>query len=625
MRTAKEIACLLAQQAEAVASYLLPNGKKYGSEWRVGSVNGEPGKSLAVHLQGSKAGVWCDFAKGTQASGDLLDLWAEVRGIDLGTAMKEAAKYLGLPILQFEPNKAKKFARPNINLELLENKKINSPVKKYLMEERRLTEKTIEDFKIKEKGRNIVFPYWRENEIIFVKYLSIDRVNGKKQISVEKNCEPCLFGWHLIPNNARSVTLCEGEIDAMTLHQYGFPALSVPFGGGTGNKHRWLDYEFDRLAVFDEIYLCFDNDEEGKAAETDLIARLGAHRCRIVSLPYKDANACLQAQMTSLTMRQLFDESKILDPQELKQASSFVEEVINEFYPPDNQPLGIYPPWQKAKDKILFRQEELSIWTGTNGHGKSQFLGHITLSAMKQDARVCIASLELKPKRLLYRLTRQAAGLTNPTDGYIRAIHEWYNDQLWVFDLLGTAKVARLLEVFHYAWKRYRINMFIIDSFLKLDISEDDYVTQKKFIEQLCDFKNQYPCHIHLVVHPRKNVDEHHFPGKLDNKGTGAISDLADNCFTVWRNKKKEDLKRRQEQGYALSPKEMEQLETTDCIWSCDKQRNGDWEGKMGLWFDRDSFQYLSSPDHKPTQFVDYSCVDCKQEPIYREEIKYGF
>ncbi|WP_235776262.1 bifunctional DNA primase/helicase [Rickettsiella massiliensis] len=605
---AKEIAPLLAQQVESIAAYLLPNGKREGSEWRVGSINGEPGKSLAVHLGGNKAGIWCDFAEGTQTGGDLLDLWAGVRKISLFEAMKEAERYLGLSSMQFEPYKPKKFTRPNIHLKSLTKNKVDSPVKKYLIEERKLTEKTIEDFKIKEKGRNIVFPYWRDNEIVFVKYLSIDRVNGKKQISVEKDCEPCLFGWHLIPNNARSVTLCEGEIDAMTLHQYGIAVLSVPFGGGTGNKHRWLDYEFDRLSVFDKIYLCFDNDEEGKSAATDLIARLGAHRCRLVNLPHKDANACLQAEMTPLTMRSLFNESKTLDPQELKQASSFVDEVINEFYPPDNQPLGIYPPWQKAKDKILFRQEELSIWTGTNGHGKSQFLGHIILSAMKQDARVCIASLELKPKRLLYRLTRQAAGLEKPTEGYIRAIHEWYDDRLLIFDLLGTAKADRLLEVFLYAWKRYRINMFVIDSFLKLDISEDDYTAQKRFIEKLCDFKNQYPCHIHLVVHPRKNADEHYQPGKLDNKGTGAISDLADNCFTVWRNKKKEDLKRRQEQGYALSPKDMEELKSNDCIWSCDKQRNGDWEGKIGLSFDRNSFQYLGSPDHKPTQFVDYSC-----------------
>lgn len=48
---------------------------------------------------------------------------------------------------------------------------------------------------------------------------------------------------------------------------------------------------------------------------------------------------------------------------------------------------------------------------------------------------------------------------------------------------------------------------------------------------------------MHIVIHPRKGANESTPPGKLDNKGTGALSDLADNCFTIWRNKDKEALK----------------------------------------------------------------------------------
>ena len=32
----------------------------------------------------------------------------------------------------------------------------------------------------------------------------------------------------------------------------------------------------------------------------------------------------------------------------------------------------------------------------------------------------------------------------------------------------------------------------------------------------------------------------------------------------------------------------------------CDKQRNGDWEGSIGLWYDRASQQFLGSPDAEP-------------------------
>ncbi|MFS9443728.1 toprim domain-containing protein [Legionella pneumophila] len=604
MMMAKEISRQLALQAEDVARYLLPNGKRQGSEWSVGSINGEAGESLKVHIIGEKAGVWCDFATGDK--GDLLDLWAAKHNLKISEAIKEVSLYLGISIPKFEGHKPLKFVRPVLkNLSPLLQK--TSPIMSYLINERRLTAETIEAYKIGSQNSKIIFPYWRDGELIFVKQLDLERVNGKKQIAVEPNCEPCLFGWHLIPANARKVTICEGEIDAMSLYQYGFPALSVPFGGGGGNKQKWLEYEFERLAVFDEIYLCFDNDKEGDIATLELVERLGRHRCRIVKLPCKDANECLQAKITQEVIAQCFHTASMLDPEELKPAHQFVEQVIDVFYPPVGSHQGYNPPWEKTKGKILFRPTELSLWTGINGHGKSQFLGQVVLHAMKEGARVCIASLEIMPKRLLMRLTRQAGALESPSIEYIHAIHSWYEDKLWIFDLVGNAKSKRILDVFLYARQRYGINVFVIDSFMKLDIAEDDYKAQKNFMEQLCDFKNQHNCHIHIIVHPRKGTDESQPPGKLDNKGTGAISDLADNCFTIWRNKHREFLKQKQSIGEPLEPKELKKLNESDCLWCCDKQRNGEWEGRFGFWFHRESLQYLGKPDQKPVRVVDYS------------------
>jgi len=172
---------------------------------------------------------------------------------------------------------------------------------------------------------------------------------------------------------------------------------------------------------------------------------------------------------------------------------------------------------------------------------------------------------------------------------------------------VGTAKTDRLLEVFLYAKQRYGVNVFVIDSLMKCGIAEDDYNAQKKFIEELCDFKNQYDCHIHIVVHPRKGADELRAPGKLDIKGSGAITDLADNCFTVWRNKAKENRSNEDEE------------DQPDCLLSCEKQRNGEWEGKIALWFDPQSFQYLSHSNQKPYRYVAYSNTD--EHSFLKEEI----
>lgn len=71
-----QVVAMLADRIEALVRELLPAGVKEGSEWRVGSVAGEPGRSMAVHLTGPRRGVWCDFGGRPEDRGDALDLVA---------------------------------------------------------------------------------------------------------------------------------------------------------------------------------------------------------------------------------------------------------------------------------------------------------------------------------------------------------------------------------------------------------------------------------------------------------------------------------------------------------------------------------------------------------------------
>jgi hypothetical protein len=95
MRDAAELARGLAARITALAAELLPQGHREGHEWRCGSVAGEPGSSLGVHLAGSKAGVWSDFTSGE--AGDALDLVAAARFRgDRRAAMDWARRWLGM-------------------------------------------------------------------------------------------------------------------------------------------------------------------------------------------------------------------------------------------------------------------------------------------------------------------------------------------------------------------------------------------------------------------------------------------------------------------------------------------------------------------------------------------------
>jgi hypothetical protein len=78
----------------AVALHLFPNGKKAGREVHVGDIEGNPGKSLSIIIEGDKAGTWCDFAKGTK--GGPLDLWMQRRNLAFAEALREAGQWLGI-------------------------------------------------------------------------------------------------------------------------------------------------------------------------------------------------------------------------------------------------------------------------------------------------------------------------------------------------------------------------------------------------------------------------------------------------------------------------------------------------------------------------------------------------
>lgn len=594
-----ELSRELAMNAQSVVEYLLPNGKRVGYEWKVGGTSGESGQSLGVHLKGDKAGVWADFATGE--TGDLIDLWAAVRSCSVSDAMKQAADYLGVDV-ERKPTFAKRqkaYAKPRT---VVNPAPEMSQVMRYMTQERKLSPETITAFGIGESPKGaIFFPFYSpEGEMVMVKWRSI----SEKRIGVtEKDMKPCLFGWQAVPPTSRAIVICEGEFDAMAFREFGITAMSVPFGGGTGSKQDWIEHEFDNLQRFDVIFLAMDMDEEGRKAANEILSRLGRHRCRLVELPHKDANECLIQGCTDDQMWECLAKAKTQDPEELRNASEYTDDIIREFNPTEDE-RGIKTPWPKA-DSLRFRTGEVTVISGINGHGKSEAVGHMTLHAISQGEKVCVASMEFKPKRFLRNLVRQASGVSQPTDDYIRAIVDRMLDpHLWVFDVTGTALADRMLEVFKYAHQRYGVKLFVIDNLSKMDVDMDKNEPQRQFMAKLCDFAKDNEVHVFLVTHQKKAEDEYSKTGKMDVKGSGAITDLADTVIIWSRNKKKEDQLKRDDLGEA----DRESWEDKPDAWlRCEKQRNGEDEPKVGLWWHSASHQFIPYKTAKPIEYVPFS------------------
>lgn len=577
---------MLADKAQAVAEMLLPGGRKEGQEWRAGSVSGEKGGSLGVHLSGAKAGVWQDFATGE--GGDLLDLWVATRGGTLADALEAARSWLGV-------SRPEPYRQPRREYQRPPRPKCSRPeakVRDYLCEVRNIPGHVLDAYKIGEQGDDIIFPFLLpDGTLALAKARKAE--DGAKPRPTAANCEPILFGWQAVPDNAREVIITEGEIDALSWAAYGFVAMSVPFGGGKGGKQNWIESEFDRLERFEKIFISTDMDQPGDEAAEEIASRLGRHRCYRVTLPCKDANECLVTGIGMDAMRTALEKAQSLDPDGLKRPVDYFDKVVHLFWPAHEKEIGYTLPYGKLADKVHLRPAEVTLWSGAAGSGKSQILSDCIPHWIKQGSRICLASLEMKGEQTLRRMVKQTGGVDRPTAQFIDRILAYLDQGLLLYERVGKAGVGPLLEVFDYARAKYGCDQFIIDSLMRLGIAGDDYTGQEKAVFQMVDWAVANSVHLHLVAHSRKGERGQGAPETEDIKGAMEIGANAFNILTVWRNRRHEE-EMQAEKNEAIRA---ELAEKPGVILNVAKQRNGDFEGKIGLWFDQETYQYHSSFD----------------------------
>lgn len=292
--------------------------------------------------------------------------------------------------------------------------------------------------------------------------------------------------------------------------------------------------------------------------------------------------------------------------QKVLPASSWVQELIDRISNPIRTK-QVCMPWRKTHQLVQFRDGEVTLWAGANGNGKSLVTGQVALSLCAQGERSAIASFEMKPIKTLERMGRQWSG-TNPAhpayagsddgkriliDTY-EQFRDWTDDKLWLYDQQGTVTSSQVCAVVRYAAAELKVKQFFVDSLMKCVQGEDDFNGQKAFVDQLTSIARDHGIHVHLIHHIRKPSNDENRPSKYDVKGSGAITDLVDNVILVHRNKAKE---RKRDEGKLTEEMDVKE---PDCLLINDKQRNGEWEGSIGLWFERDSQQFVASHGEEP-------------------------
>lgn len=448
--------------------------------------------------------------------------------------------------------------------------KIDTEVDKYL-KSRGFTAETIKFFKIAQKNGAIAIPYFKQGEVVNVKYRPLDK---KQSMWTEKNAEPTLYNRDNITKNELIIT--EGEYDCMALYQYGIESVSLPNGA---NGLAWIDNEWNWLKTFKTIFLCLDNDIAGIEGAMKISQKLGAWRCKKITLSAKDANDCLKNGMSKDKILQCIVNAEDFQPATLVSPTHFQDEVIDYIRNP-NKLHGTPTAWDKLTEKLKgWRLEELTIWSGRNSSGKSTILNQHVISLAADGIKSCIASLEMPPPRYLRWAIMQFLGKAFPTEQEVRETLGLFDTKIYIINTYEEIKPNDLLDIFEYAARRHDVKHFIVDSLMRIAFQgRDELKEHKAFVSDLLSFVKKFKCHAHLVAHPRKGFKDSDKPGKVDIMGTGHISDLAHNVIMMWRVP--EDMKEKAK---------LEGKETFDTLMDVQKNREFGIEGNIKLWFDTEA------------------------------------
>ncbi len=271
---------------------------------------------------------------------------------------------------------------------------------------------------------------------------------------------------------------------------------------------------------------------------------------------FKDINECLMAGVAAAVVAGCVAAPEIIQPDRLKDIYAFAEEIWRKFHPSGVDQIGLTLPWGNYHGSSMpfrFRYGEVTVWTGYNKHGKSEVLNHCMVDLCWQGDRALICSLEVQAAetyRKLIRMTQARRDVCAPEEReqFAERCLKPLAQRVWVYDAVGTADIEDVLGVMLYAYQRFGVRQFVLDSLMRFSgldgEGQDIWNSQKAFMDRLIDFARLYNVHIHLVAHSKKPNDrrgEAIIPRRYDVMGSSYLTNLPQNVIVVWRNREKQN------------------------------------------------------------------------------------
>ena len=293
-----------------------------------------------------------------------------------------------------------------------------------------------------------------------------------------------LFGQNIFSPKGKYITICEGEVDAMSAYELmGSKWPSVSIKTGAGSALRDCKNAFTYLDSFDNVIICFDMDKQGQEAAQEVAQLFAPNKARIVRMDHKDANEYLK-----MGQRAAFNDcwwnAKPFTPAGIINLKDLGETLYEE----DFCETCLYP-WPKMNEKTYgMRTGELITFCSGSGMGKSSVIRELMHHFLRNTKdNIGILALEESVKNTAWNIMSVEADARL----YIKEIRDQFTpEQLQKFQA-ETINSGRFFAFDHFG-----------------SVDNDEILARVRFMAQALDCKWICLDHLSILVSGQEDTDE---------------------------------------------------------------------------------------------------------------------
>ena len=401
-----------------------------------------------------------------------------------------------------------------------------------------------------------LYPYYdRNNSLLAYKVRKVETKEFSSQpAGALGRCT--LFGEQLFKGGGKYITVCEGELDALAAYQMmgsKWPAVSIRDGAASAVRN--CKNSYNSLNSFENIVLCFDNDEHGQKAAQQVAAIFEPNKCRIMAMSLKDASDYLKANKQEEFLKTWWD-ARVYTPAGIINLKDFGPELYNE----SHQQTCLYP-FNGLNEKLYgIRTGELVTVTAGTGTGKSSVMREMMHYILRNTTEnIGVISLEENVRSTIFHLMSVEANarlyIREVREGFPRQeLEQWQKNtvgtgRFFAFDHFGSVGTEEILARVRYMVKALDCKWVFIDH-LSILVSGLEGQDERRNIDvlmtKLRSLVEETKCALLLVSHLRRtSSDTGHEEGREVSlahlRGSQSIAQLSDAVIALERDQQADD------------------------------------------------------------------------------------